>query len=58
MPDFERIFDKARVDLASTEEDRQYEIGFTAGKTRARKEVLVVFVICLVALFMVQMVLF
>ena len=42
MPDFERIFDKLKVDLARTPQEKQYEIGFIAGKKRARIEVLAV----------------
>lgn len=45
MPDFERLFDKMAVDLAETEEAKQYELGYVAGKKRARVEVLVVIVV-------------
>lgn len=38
MPDFERLIDKLRVDLARTPEERAFAEGFNAGKRRARKE--------------------
>lgn len=36
MPDFERLTDRLNIDLAQTEEQRQYALGFVAGKKRAR----------------------
>ena len=40
MPDFERVFDKMRLDLARNEEERQYAKGYIDGKKYARKELL------------------
>jgi hypothetical protein len=46
MPDFERITDKLREDMARTERHRhEYARGFTAGKSHARKQVAVVAVV-------------
>ena len=42
MPDFERILDSLREDIAQSPEGKSYEKGFTAGKTRARIEVVAV----------------
>lgn len=42
MPDFERVVDQLRCDLAKTPEDLAFAKGVIAGKTRARKEVLVI----------------
>lgn len=44
MPDFERFADKLRIDFAATEARKQFAIGYAAGKTRARYEVLAVVV--------------
>lgn len=38
MPDFERVLDQLRVDLARTPEERAHAEGFNAGKSHARKE--------------------
>lgn len=40
MPDFERVLDNLRVDLAKNELERQRAIGFIEGKRFARKEML------------------
>jgi hypothetical protein len=45
MPDFERLTDKLRADLATSPEERAYAKGYTAGKSRARFEVLAVIVV-------------
>lgn len=45
MPDFERLTDKLSVDMAQTEEEKQYAIGYIAGKNRARIEMLGVVVV-------------
>lgn len=42
MPDFERILDSLREELPQSPEGKSYEKGFTAGKTRARVEVVAV----------------
>jgi hypothetical protein len=42
MPDFERLTDRLRVDLATTPEEREWAKGYAAGKTRARIEVAVI----------------
>ncbi len=39
MPDFERVFDQMRIDLARTPEERAHAEGFIAGKKYARKEI-------------------
>lgn len=39
MPDFERLIDQLRVDMARTPEKRAYAEGFNAGKRQARKEI-------------------
>ncbi len=38
MPDFERIVDDLRLELAETPEQKQYVLGFIDGKAKARKE--------------------
>ena len=45
MPDFERLTDKLSVDLAGDENQRQFALGFIAGKKKARLEILEVLVI-------------
>lgn len=45
MPDFERVLDNLRVDLAKNELERQRAIGFIEGKRFARKEMLFLFLI-------------
>lgn len=47
MPDFERLTDKMRCDLAATPEEMHWAMGFSAGKTYARKEIAVV--LCVLA---------
>lgn len=42
MPDFERLTDKLRLDLAKTPQQLAYAEGYITGKTRARKEVAIV----------------
>lgn len=42
MPDFERVFDKMRIDFAETPEDKARAEGFIEGKKFARKEILFV----------------
>ena len=44
MPDFERVMDSLREHAAKTPEDRAWARGYAAGKTRARRETLVVVV--------------
>lgn len=44
MPDFERLTDSLRAELATSPEERAYANGYTAGKSRARVEVLLVVV--------------
>lgn len=39
MPDFERVIDQFRVDMARTPEQRAHAEGFNAGKRYARKEI-------------------
>lgn len=39
MPDFERLIDRLREDMAHTAEERAYARGFNAGKRFARKQV-------------------
>ena len=46
MPDMERLTDKISVDLAKTNDLKQYNIGFIAGKKAARIEMLI-FLVCL-----------
>jgi len=41
MPDFERVTDDLRLDLARSPEVRAYVHGFIAGKRKARKEIAV-----------------
>ncbi|MEH6566203.1 MAG: hypothetical protein V7756_12815 [Halopseudomonas sp.] len=52
MPDFERILDQLRFDLADTPEKKAHAAGFIAGKRHARKEIalIVAFVAALVIL--------
>ena len=45
MPDFERLIDSLRAELATSPEERAYAEGYTAGKSRARFEVLAVVVV-------------
>lgn len=45
MPDFERLTDSLRIFTAPGIASREWEKGYRAGKTRARFEVLVVFVV-------------
>lgn len=40
MPDFERVLDELRLDLAKTPEEKSYAEGYIAGKNYARKEML------------------
>ncbi len=42
MPDMERLTDKLMLDLAVTPEQKAYAEGYLAGKTWARKEIVVV----------------
>ena len=42
MPDLERVLDQLSIDLARSPEEKQYSIGFVAGKKKARIEVLLV----------------
>lgn len=42
MPDFERLTDSLREHAAKTPEKKAWAAGYTAGKTRARKEVVAV----------------
>ncbi len=44
MPDFERVFDQLSIDLANSDEKKQYAIGFIDGKKKARIEVLIIVV--------------
>lgn len=39
MPDFERLIDQLREDMARTPEERAYAEGFNAGKRYARKKI-------------------
>lgn len=55
MPDFERIVDKLSVGLSHTEAQKQFAIGFIAGKKRARLEVLLVSGALIVAAFIGNM---
>ena len=41
MPDFERVFDDLRLDLAETPDDKAYVEGYIDGKKYARKELLI-----------------
>ncbi len=41
MPDFERVIDQFRVDMAEGPEERARAEGFNAGKRYARKEIVV-----------------
>ena len=43
MPDFERLTDKLRADMAKSPEERAYAKGYTAGKAIARLQVVVIF---------------
>ena len=45
MPDFERITDKLNEDFAKTPEQKCYAKGYVRGKSRARWEVLTIFVV-------------
>jgi hypothetical protein len=45
MPYFERLTDRLRGELATSPEERAYAKGYTAGKSRARFEVLAVVVV-------------
>lgn len=45
MPDFERVLDNLRVDLAEDELERQRAMGFIEGKRFARREMLFVLLI-------------
>lgn len=45
MPDFERLIDSLKVHAAPDATTRQWELGYQAGKNRARYEVLVVIMI-------------
>lgn len=44
MLDIERLIDKMSADSSSTESEKQFAIGFIAGKERARFEMLAVIV--------------
>jgi len=39
MPDFERVIDKLRLDLAKTPEEHAYARGYIEGKRKARRQV-------------------
>ena len=56
MPDFERVMDDLAVDLAVTQEQKSYERGFIAGKSRARFEVVAVIVIIYFAVVAVNII--
>ena len=55
MPDFERIIDQLRVDLATTPEEKAHALGFIAGKRHARKQIalIVAFALALTVLITV-----
>ena len=56
MPDFERITDKLREDMARTERHKhEYERGFTAGKSHARKQIAVVVAVLVCAVTLLGM---
>jgi hypothetical protein len=40
VPDFERVIDQLRIDMADTRPDKAYWEGYAKGKTKARKEIL------------------
>lgn len=42
MPDFERLTDSLREEVATTPEEREWAKGYTVGKSRARLEVAVI----------------
>jgi hypothetical protein len=42
MPDFERLTDSLRIWTAPSESTREWARGYASGKSRARKEALVV----------------
>ncbi len=42
MPDFERLTDSLRAELATSTEERAYAKGYTAGKAIARLQVVVI----------------
>lgn len=44
MPDFERLTDSLREHAAKTPEQKSWAAGYSAGKSRARLEVVVVIV--------------
>jgi hypothetical protein len=48
MPDFERVVDQLRIDLAKTPEQKVYAVGLVAGKNRVRKEAMIVCIVVLV----------
>lgn len=55
MPDFERIIDQLRVDLATNPEEKAHALGFIAGKRHARKQIaqIAAFVLALAVLIAV-----
>jgi len=52
MPDFERVVDQLRLDLAKTPEEKARAVGYIEGKRYARKEIaiLTAFVVALCSL--------
>lgn len=55
MPDFERLTDDMRVSMAPDAVTRAWAIGYRAGKSRARLEVLVVAVVVYFAIAAIGM---
>ena len=54
MPDFERILDELRIDVANTPEEKARAEGFIEGKSYARKEILYI----VIFLFVVGMIIY